>query len=135
MLHDTREHAVLVRQLAQRLVQPVTDPRVQVVVDRLPARPLGNEEGVVHVRVFGGLLDLLGRCTVRDLSRDETLALVFEDVGATLEEEHAEDEVAKLGMVHLAAKDVGRAVEMALKLGKGEFCHAGRVPVLLIAFP
>ena len=53
------------------------------------------------------------------LLADDVRPSRLEDVGGTLEEQHAEDELLELGTVHLAAQDVDGGEEVAFELGEG----------------
>ena len=119
-----------VRLLQRRegLVEPVADVLVDLVEEVLPARLLGDEEGLgVEVRA------------VRPASSPAPAVLPLASSAATtlwrsssnwserpLQEEHPEDVLLELGGIHLAAEDVRGREEVAFELGEGELAEIRR---------
>lgn len=65
--------------------------------------------------------------TPGEVLRVDGVVLLLEDVGASLQEKHPEDELLELRGVHLAAEDIRDGEEMAFKLRKGQACHGAQL--------
>jgi hypothetical protein len=57
------------------------------------------------------------------LHANDPSPLILEDVGATLQEQYAEDVFLELGCIHLAAEDVRSGKEVTFQLFERELCH------------
>lgn len=73
--------------------------------------------------MIGPLEGLLVRPAVRELLLDDPVALLLEHIGASLQEQDAEDVFLELRRIHFAAKDVGCGEEVALKFLECKFGH------------
>lgn len=115
VVQDMLQGLIVFSESAESLVQDaavgfgcVAEPALQVV----PAGALGDEEGVVIVRVLPiARHGHFRRNTFSHLSRDQRIMFGFPYVGAALKEEHAEDVVLVRGRVQtFLAQTVGGGV-------------------------